>query len=129
MVDPTIPPRQQVPTAELVKEALDQARVLVRSEVALAREEIKSEVTKARTAAIGIGAAVGLAMLGIAFLLIAFAIVTVHHPIVPFLFGIGALVLAGVLVAVAIAALPKKPLDHTRERVETDVQVLKERIA
>ena len=52
---------EEASTAELVREAMDEARELVRLEVALAKEEVKAELKQVQRAAIGFGVALGVA--------------------------------------------------------------------
>lgn len=117
----------QEPTTDLLREAVDEARTLVRLEVALARDELRSELKAAKGAAIAGGVAIVAAVLSLATLI---ALVVVA------LGPIGGLILFGALVAVAaIAGLtayrlaPKKPLEATRKRLEGDVDKLKEHMA
>ena len=122
-------PRPEATTTELVKEALDEAKQLVKIEVALAKEEMREEVGQAKGAAIMFGASTLLGILGVALLLVALALAIFPGPIPALVIGGVMLVVAGALGLVAYQKVPKKPLDQTKRRLETDVKILKERIA
>jgi uncharacterized membrane protein YqjE len=120
---------EETSTADLVREALDEAKELVRIEVQLARDEVKEEILQTKKAAIAFGIAAGAGVLLLCALTIA----------VVFALGgtaVAALGVAGVLVVLAVASalfgytkLPKSPLGRTRNRLQTDVSQLKEHIA
>ena len=123
-------PQSQSPetTAELAREALGELRELVTLEVALAREEVKAEIAQLKTAAITLGIAAALAMAALSLLL-----VTVAAAISPMWFA--ALVIGATLVAAAVTvgtlgyrSLPRRPAPLTRERLESDLERLRERM-
>jgi len=129
-----IPPPERLPleeasTADLVREALDEAKELVKIEVALAKDEAKKELQQAKHAAIGFGVALALALVVLS--LLAVSIVLALGGTAVAALGVAAvfLVLGGVAGYVAWSMLPKKPLDHTVARVKRDVNQLKEHIA
>lgn len=106
------------PLGDLVVEALDETRELARLEVALAREDFKSEITKAKTGALTLAGAAAAAPAGIALCLVALA---ATFPVR----WLAALVLGGALLVVATAAgligwraLPKRPMLKTRGRLQ-----------
>jgi len=120
-------PIDQEPTTELLREAIDEARHLVRLEVALAKDEVRTELRAAKGAAVAFGTA---AIAGV------LALATMVALVVVVLGPVGGLILLAALLAVAALAalagyrlLPKKPLEATRRRLEMDVDKLKERIA
>jgi uncharacterized membrane protein YqjE len=122
--------RPATPTGVLIREAVDEARDLIKTEVELAKTEVRQEVKGIVRSVIAFAAAALVGILAIAVLLVAFGIATFPKVWPSLVVGIALLAIAGVAVAVGIAALPKKmPLEKTRERVETDVQILKERLA
>jgi Flp pilus assembly protein TadB len=97
--------------------------------VALAREELKAELTQAKAAGISIGAAAAFALAGLTMCCVAIAAAFANV-------GIAALVVAGVLLLVAgllgylgYRAVPRKPFGETRARLGSDVKQLRERIA
>jgi hypothetical protein len=127
MID--VDPRPDVPTAQLVREALEEARALVKAEVALAKDEVRREVSGMTHAILAFGAALGLGLLGVAFLLIAFLLGTFPHVLPALIVGLVLLAIAGTAAGVGIASLPKKPMAQTTERVEHDLHVLEETLA
>ena len=116
----------QKSTADLVKEAVDEAKQLVRIEAELAKEEVKKEAKQAEGAGIAFG--VGLAFASVCLSLLGVAIViAAGGTVVAALVVAGcALVLAGFAAGVGYMLVPKKPLEHTVQRAETDLRQLKE---
>ncbi|HVJ94484.1 MAG TPA: phage holin family protein [Labilithrix sp.] len=124
-----LPPLDEVSTADLFREALDEAKELVRLEVELAKSEVEKEIARAKKAAIAI--AVGLAAGVIVLSLLAVALV----------FALGgtalvALAVAGAFLFMGGAAafagyslLPKQPLEETRHRLRSEAMELGEHIA
>lgn len=126
---PGADPRPEVSTVQLVKDAVDEAKALFKTEIALARDEAKKQLAAVKVAAISMSIAAVTAILGLALLLVALVLSIFPQPVT-------ALITGGVLLAAAVASgligytmLPKKPMEQTQERLETDAQVLKERIA
>ncbi|HWL88898.1 MAG TPA: phage holin family protein [Polyangiaceae bacterium] len=117
------------PTGELIKQALDDARDLVRIEVGLAKEEARTEIKSLKHAAIAGTIALVVALLFLSALTTAlvFALAKLPH-------GADiALVLAGVyLVASVIAGwlayrlAPKAMAASTRRNLESDIRQIKE---
>ncbi|MEO7096320.1 MAG: phage holin family protein, partial [Polyangiales bacterium] len=122
-------PRPETKTTDLVREALDEAKQLVKIEVALAKEEVREEVGQAKDAAIMFGVSTFLGIIGVALLLVALALAIFPGPIPALVIGGLMLLVAGVLGFVAYKKVPNKPLEKTKRRLETDAQILKERIA
>ncbi len=121
------PPEDDLPVGTLVRDAIDEARSLLRAEIDLARDELRRDVARARSAAVMLGAAAVAAMIGLTMLCVALAL-AIHLGWASVL-AIGVFFLAGGgLSAVAgYRSLPMKPLDETRKRLEADVYMLKER--
>jgi hypothetical protein len=116
-------------TADLVRQALDETRELVRLEVALARAELKSEWTQVRTGAIALGTAGGLGLAGFTVLLVAIAFAFPIPWLAALVVGAILLAVSGALAFSGYKALPRRPLNDTKERLESDLKQLKERIA
>jgi hypothetical protein len=121
--------KSEPPVGALIREALGDTRELVRLEVALAREDLRSEVAAAKTSAIVLGGAAAAAVAGLAVLVVALVLALDAG-------WVGALVAGGILLVVALAlgligakAMPTNPLVGTRGRILSDVRHLKERIA
>jgi hypothetical protein len=112
-----------------VREALDETRELVRLEVALARQELTAELSRAKASVASFAAAGVLGVCGLTLMLAA----------IPLAFRMAwlvALVLGAILAVVACAIAlgswmgrPRKLLGETRERIQSDLKQLKERIA
>jgi hypothetical protein len=101
----------------------------VRIEVALARDELGHEIAAAKTSAIAFGSAAAVAVSGFTMLVVALVFALKGG-------WAGALVAGGILLAAALglglagwSALPKKPLERTKGRLQADVKQLKERMA
>lgn len=124
---PTVEPRSDIGTAELVKEALDEARALIKTEITLARAELLREARGLKLASVAFGITAALGTLGIALLLVAFAIGTFPNVWPSLIAGIVLCFGAGIGVFMGIVALPKRPLHETRARLTADVDVLRER--
>jgi uncharacterized membrane protein YqjE len=120
---------ETMPTTVLVKEMFGETRKLVKVEVALAVQDAKGELRKAKRAGIAAGIGLVTSILMLAMLCVAVVL------------AFGGTVLAALLVAAALfvitagvglyaySAAPKKPLEHTRRRFESDLEELKEHIA
>jgi uncharacterized membrane protein YqjE len=120
---------RQLSTVELVRRALDEARLLARAEVLHAKQEMKEEIAQAKVAGILFGVTLTLALSGITIL---FCAIVLALPIAEWL---AALIVGGVLLLVAAALgaagvkrLPKKPLNHSQERHKTDVSLTREQL-
>ncbi|WNZ61711.1 MULTISPECIES: phage holin family protein [Myxococcus] len=114
-------------TAELIRHALAETRLLVRAEVMHAKKELREELKAARTAGILLGAGAVLALTALAVLFVALGLA------LPMAQALGVLVVGVVLLAIAAGLLfmgrkrvPKKPLPHTQERLKMDYQLTRE---
>lgn len=115
-------------TAELVRHALTEARMLAKAEILHAKKELREEVKAARTSGILIGAGAVLALCGLPLLFVALALALplVNHQLGNLLVGLVLLALAGTLVMVGVKKLPRKPLPHTQDRLKTDLTLTRE---
>ena len=120
---------RQEPTAELFREAVDETRELVRLEVELAKEELREELGRAKIGAIGLGAGAGLALSGVTMWFVTIAMAFRMEWLAALILGGILLVVAGIVAFGGYSALPKRPLEQTKERIETDLKQLKERVA
>lgn len=113
---------ESLSTAELIRHAIEEARLLARAEVLHAKKELQQEVKAARAAGILLGAGGVLGLVGLAALLVAVGLVL---PVVEWLgvllVGVFLLVMSGGLAFAGVKRLPKKPLPHTQERLKTDL--------
>lgn len=123
-----IDPRPDTPTADLVREAILDAKELLKAEVELAKEEMRTEIRQAKSTAAAMGVATACILFGVALVLVGIALAIDVAPLPALLIGIGLLVV-GIIVGVAgYGRLPKQPLPATRARLQTDVRLLKEHI-
>jgi hypothetical protein len=120
---------EDAPSARLIREAIDEARDLVRLEVALAREELGDELRQAKTGATAISAGVVMAIAGFTMLVATIAFAAGGSWLVALLLGIG-LVAAGAGVALlGLRTVPTAALPTTRERVGSSLRGFRERLA
>ncbi len=122
-------PLEEASTADLVREALDEAKELVRLEVAIAKDEVKKEMKQAKAAAIAFGVALAAALVMLSLLAVAIVLAAGGTVVAALIVAAAFLVVAGAGAAAGYAAVPKKPLDHTLSNVKRDVTQLKEHIA
>ena len=117
-------------TAELVRHAIEEARLLAKAEVLYAKQELKDELKAAKMGGIFLGAAFVLALCGLAVL---FAVIAVALPIAEWLsfliVGVVLVAIAGGLGFLGVKNLPRKPLPKTQERLKKDFVLTKERLA
>jgi uncharacterized membrane protein YqjE len=111
-----------------MRQVLDETKELVRIEMRLARDELDADLRQLRRAAILAAVAFVLVILALAALLMAFLFAIDAD-------GVGALVVAGVLLlgggafaALAFQRVPKPPLARTRDRLKHDVTELEEHL-
>lgn len=125
---PAVDPRPEVSTIELVKETVDEAQKLFKTEIALAREEASRQLQDAKRVAIVMSTGAVMAILGLAMLLVALVMAIAPHALTALITGIVLLLGAGIAGVVGYQSIPKKPLAQTQERLQEDAQVLKERL-
>lgn len=113
-------------TGALVKEALEEAKELVRLEIALAKEEAESELEMLKKAAIGFGISFSCTFVALALLGVALVLALGGTAVVALLVTLGYLVVGGIAGAVGYKLLPKEPLVHTRRRLSADFVHLKD---
>ena len=116
-------------TADLVKEMMDEAKELVRLEVALAKEDVKQELAQVQNAAISLGIAAGASVIVLCLLAVSLVLALGGTALVALGVAGGFLVVAAIAGYVGYGLLPKNPLQKTRHRLENDVNQLKEHIA
>jgi uncharacterized membrane protein YbhN (UPF0104 family) len=113
---------ESLSTAELVRHAIDEARLLARAEVLHAKKELKEEITAAKTAGILLGASGVLGLVGLTALFVAVGLaLPLAQWLGVLLVGAFLVLLAGGLAFAGSKRLPTKPLPHTQERLKTDI--------
>jgi uncharacterized membrane protein YqjE len=119
-------PRPEAPVTQLVREALDESRQLVKLEVELAKDELRQELADAKKSAIMFGVAAVAALIAATMLFVALALAIFPGPVPALIIGAVLIAAAAVLGFIGFKKVPKKPLEKTRRRLETDAQVIKE---
>jgi hypothetical protein len=117
------------PTHELVRETLEHTRELVRIEFALARDELKDDLTKAKRGGVWAGVGVVFASGMLAALVLALVLALGGTAPIALAVASGLAVIAAVAASVALRILPRAPLRRTRARIESEVNEIKEHVA
>ncbi|WNG21317.1 phage holin family protein [Cystobacter fuscus] len=113
---------ESLSTAELIRHAIDEARLLARAEILHAKKELKEEVKAARSAGILLGAGAVLGLVGLAAMLVAVGLaLPLAQWLGVLLVGVFLLLVAGGLALAGKKRLPTQPLPHTQQRLKTDV--------
>jgi len=112
---------------QLVRDGVAQARELFRLEVALARNEMRSELARAKAGVIALVLATGAAVASCTLFLVAVAL-AFSGQVLATLFGLVLLLVAGGLGLLGYKRLPTKPMAETTVRISADVREIKERI-
>lgn len=120
---------EEASTADLVREALDEAKELVKLEVELAKTEVTEEIAGAKKAGIAFGIAGAFGVLALCMLAVALVLALGGTAIAALGVAAGFLVVAGVGAGIGWTMIPKKPLGQTRHRLENDLKQLKEHLA
>jgi len=116
-------------TADLVRLALDESKLLIKAEVLHARRELEQELRQARTGAILLGIALVSGFAGIAVLFVALALaLALPEPLATLVVGVGLLVIAGASAVAGARGLPKKPLPKTQDRLKHDLSITREEL-
>ena len=116
-------------TSQVVRTALEEARLLVKAEVLHAKAELRDELKKARTSGILFGAALPLALSGVTLLFVALALaLPLAEPLAAVLVGVALLLVAGLLAFLGVKKVPKKPLQHTQSRLKEDYTLTREQL-
>jgi hypothetical protein len=113
-------------TQELVRQAIHEARELAGLEIALAKTEMRQELTEAKKAGITLGVAGALAICGVSLLLVSIALAFSATWLPALLVGVITLACAGVIGLLGYQAAPKEALGETRRSARTDFRALKE---
>jgi hypothetical protein len=122
------PRPERVTNAELVREALEQTRELIQVEVALAKDEVKKELSLVKIIAAASGVAVLFGFAAFVVLLVTLGLVISLSALPMFIIGLILLAIAVVAAIVAYEEIPKKPMRRTQHRVRTDARLIKEHV-
>lgn len=121
-------PRPVVSTGDLIRQTLDEAKALLSTEIALARDEAKSQITAMKRFAIAAGIAFVTTMIGLSMLILALILHIAPRPLTGGLIGGVMLAVSAVAAIAGYLWLPKKIAEQTRARLNADAQILKERL-
>ena len=117
------------PTGQLIRETFEEVVSLAKLEVELARQEITKEIANARASAMAFGLAGGVGLAGITILLVAFALAFQSAALVALAIGAGLVVIAAAMGFYGWRVLPTRPMNETKQRVRSDVKMIRERVA
>jgi len=123
-IDPHSP--SSMPTPELVRQALEEARELVQLEVRLAREEAREDFVRYRRLGYELGAALLVLNAGISALILGLVLAAGADPLLALVIGAVLLLVSGALAFHVYRAIPGFPLRRTLSRWKNEVQELKE---
>ncbi|GAC1351087.1 MAG: hypothetical protein NVSMB1_00780 [Polyangiales bacterium] len=113
-------------TGELAKKAIKDVGALMKSEVAMAKDELTTDIRAVKRPAVAFGVAGITAVLGLEVLVISYAAGTNTRSSRALFTGLGLLAVAGVAAVIGIDALPKRaPLERTRMRIGHEIDTLK----
>jgi uncharacterized membrane protein YqjE len=120
---------ERMPTSALVREVVDGTRELVRLEVQLARAELTTELRRATRAAVATGVTLVAFILFLAMIALMVVLAAGGTVVAALVAAAVFLVIGGMAALVGFIAAPRRPLVRTRERLENDVNQLKEHFA
>ena len=129
MISTEFVPPSSAPTQELLREALEQTRELVRIEFALARDEIEEDLERAKRGGIWAGIGVVFASAMLAALVLSLVLALGGTAAIALAIAGGLAVLAAAAGAMAFQVFPRAPLQRTRTRLGTELNQLKEKVA
>lgn len=121
--------RSVEPTRELMREAVDEGRDLVRLEVELAMQDARADLARAKTGGILLASALAPALAGLAMLFVALASAFGLAWLAALVVGVVLAVGAAVAGVVGWRAVPRAPLARTRARVAGEARDLVRRMA
>lgn len=127
---PSRRPLSSLSNAELVRRGVEDARTLVRSELAYAKEELREELRQAKWTGGLVGAAAVLGVISLSLFAVALGISLPMSEAAGLAVVGGALALiALVLSLVGVRIAPRRPLPRSQGRLKLDLLTTKERLA
>jgi uncharacterized membrane protein len=120
---------EEASTAELLKGAMEEARELVRLEIALAKDEVREDLNRMRRAAVSLGVALLASLIALCLLAVALVLALGATAVAALLVAAAFVVMSGSAALIGYGMVPKPPLEKTRNRLLYDVNQLKEHIA
>lgn len=122
-------PLERVPTTEVVKEALSEARELLQLDLRIAKQELREDLAQVKKAAIFGAAALVLVFLALAALIVAVILAAGATLGAALATAAILLVVGGSSGVLAYTLAPKSPFGRTRQRLKDDLNQLKEHAA
>lgn len=117
-------------TPDLIRHALEEAKLLARAEIIHAKQELKEEIKSFKISAILIGTGAVLALCALSALFVALGLwIPLAYPAGVAVVGVGLLLVTAALALIGWRLLPRKPLPRTQERLKHDLAVTRERLA
>lgn len=117
-------------TVDVIRCALDEAKLLAQAEVLHAKQELKEELKAAQWAGIALGAAGALALCAVCMGLVALAgVLPLAFPLAALVVGLALLAISALLAFFGIRRLPRKPLPKTLARLRRDIEMAREQMA
>ena len=123
-----IDPLDELSTVQLVSRTLDDAKNLVRTELELAKQDLRVEAKAAMRGAVELVLAFSCAILMLASLVMSI-VLAIGHSKLALGFAVLFLVLGAIAGVLGYKTLPKQPLELTRNRMARDIDRLKEHMA
>ncbi len=121
---------REMTTGDLVRHALDEAKLLARAEVLHAKQELREELKAAKTSGILLGAGFVAALCGLSVLFVALALlIPIREWLAVLLVAVVLLGAAGASAYVAIGKPSKKPMNRTQQRLKKDLAITREQMA
>lgn len=122
---------EEASTVDLVRDAVDEAKELVRIELEMLKSELGRQIEQAKKAAVAVGVAVGASIVVINMLAVAVVLAVGATALAALALAGAFLVVGGAAAIAGYALMPKKPLEQTRHRIESDSHRLglRERVA
>jgi Putative Actinobacterial Holin-X, holin superfamily III len=125
----TFEPERSRSTSELIRQALVEAKLLARAEGEVAGMEVKVALLRGKAAGVALGTALVLALCGLALLFVTIALaLPLPDWAGALVVGLVLLVFAGIAAAIGVKALPKKPMQRTKERLLEDLTLAREQL-
>ena len=115
-------------TSELVRQALDETRELIRLEMRLAQEELRDDVRKLKWGGVLVALAAAMFIVALAMFDLAVVLALGGTANVALIIAFVVLGEVAVLAFFGYRLLPKVPLERTRARLATDIHALKEQV-
>lgn len=120
---------EEASTRDLVMEALDEAKELVKLEVALAKSEMTAELEQAKKSAVAFSITAVFAGMALCLFAVALVLALGGTALVAVLVASGFLGIGLIAGGIGYFMLPTHPFEHTRQRLESDLRELKEHLA